>query len=66
MMAVIILLALYVPEKELLLAIMPIQMAILPYQPGDPLDFDVINVHSHDVNGFPIEIAGKPLLLLRA
>ena len=29
-----------------------------------PLDFDVINVHTHDEWGFPIEVSGKPLSIL--
>ncbi len=29
-----------------------------------PLDFDVINVHLHDENGFPIEVTGKPVEIL--
>ena len=30
----------------------------------NPLDFDVINVHLHDENGFPIEVSGKPVDIL--
>ena len=29
-----------------------------------PLYFDVINVHLHDENGFPIEVSGKPVDIL--
>ena len=30
----------------------------------NPMAFDVINVHLHDENGFPIEIFGKPVSIL--
>lgn len=29
-----------------------------------PLNFDLINVHLHDENGFPIEVSGKPVEIL--
>lgn len=30
----------------------------------NPLDFEIINVHLHDGDGFPIEVAGKPINIL--
>ena len=30
----------------------------------NPLDFEIINVHLHDENGFPIEAEGKPVDIL--
>ena len=30
----------------------------------NPLDFEIINIHLHDENGFPIEVCGKPVNIL--
>ncbi len=29
-----------------------------------PMDFEIINVHLHDENGFPVEVSGKPVEIL--